>query len=85
MVQEIEEIKYAQSENYIGMKVRERSNTLYLWDLGDISTKSSQEIVVFDDIVKWEFYLEDMLVVMTKSEIRTYFPSDGLYNLQFFT
>lgn len=57
------------------MKVKEQNNTLYLWNLGDISTKTSQEIVLHEPIIKWEFYLEDMLIIMTSSEIRAYYPS----------
>lgn len=37
------------------MQVKSPSNTLFLWNTADISTRPAQEIILTQPIVQWEF------------------------------
>ena len=67
------------------MKVREPGNSLFLWNMMDLSIKPNQEIVLTQPIVQWQFVRRDLLAILTSSELRVYIrDTEGQFNLYHF-
>ena len=82
IVQEIESIGVSQGDLVIGMKVRQPSNTLFLWNQNDPSPKPHQDIVLTQPIIQWQFIGENVLAILTAQELRIYYRnSTNQYNL----
>jgi hypothetical protein len=67
VLQRIEEIKVNPNDELIAMKVKDPSNSLFLWHLAEPSVKPTQEIILTQPIIQWEFIRKDLLVILTSS------------------
>jgi hypothetical protein len=54
------------------MKVSNPHNTLFIWDVNNLTLKPSQEIILTQNIIKWEFVDEKILAILTLSDFRVY-------------
>jgi hypothetical protein len=54
------------------MKVKEAQNTLFIWRLNEPSSKPTQEIILTQNILQFDFIHENTLVILTSSELRMY-------------
>lgn len=66
IVQDIECLKSTPHGDCLAMKVRTPDNSLFLWNTGDPSVKPSQEIILTQSILEWEFVAEDLLTILTQ-------------------
>lgn len=72
IVQDIECIKSTPSGDCLAMKVISPDNSLLLWNTGDPSIKPSQEIILTQSIIAWEFVSAEVLTILTAQELRIY-------------
>jgi hypothetical protein len=86
IVQDIECLKSTPHGDCLAMKVKAPDNSLFLWNTGDPSVKPSQEIILTQSIVEWQFVGEDSLAILTHSEFRLYRREarGGQFNLYHF-
>jgi hypothetical protein len=85
-VQEIECIKSTPKGDCLAMKVKSPDNSLFLWNTGDPSIKPSQEIILTQSIIEWEFVSSEVLTILTPEELRLYRKDarSSQYNLYHF-
>jgi hypothetical protein len=86
IVQDIECLKGTPSGDCLAMKVRTPDNSLFLWNTGDPSVKPSQEIILTQSILEWQFVSDHLLTILTHAELRLYRRegSGGQFNLYHF-
>jgi hypothetical protein len=50
----------------------------------ELSHKPTQEIILTQPILQWEFIRKDMLVILTADELRVYIRREGIFSLYHF-
>ena len=54
------------------MKVSNPNNTLFIWNVNALTMKPSQEIILTEKVLQWEFVDDKILAVLTVGDFRLY-------------